>query len=91
MSSLTQRIRDHLVALRMPRALEILDQILRRQEQGEITTIEAIDMLLAEEYALREKLRVGVALNTSRLIPIKTLESFDFTFQPVLPTDQRPI
>ena len=59
MSSLTQRIRDNLVALRMPRALEILDQILRRQEQGEITTIEAIDMLLAEEYALREKRRVG--------------------------------
>ena len=52
MSSLTQRIRDNLVALRMPRALEILDQILRRQEQGEITTIEAIDMLLAEEYGL---------------------------------------
>ncbi len=84
MSSLTQRIRDNLVALRMPRALEILDQILRRQEQGEITTIEAIDMLLAEEYALREKRRVGVALNTSRLIPIQTLESFDFTFQPAL-------
>ena len=59
MSSLTQRIRDNLVALRMPRALEILDQILRRQEQGEITTIEAIDMLLAEEYALSEKRRVG--------------------------------
>ena len=84
MSSLTQRIRDNLVALRMPRALEVLDQTLRSLEQGEVTVIEAIDSLLVEEYASRENRRVGVALNTSRLIPVKTLESFDFTFQPTL-------
>jgi hypothetical protein len=32
-----------LVALKMPRAIEILDVILRRLEHGEITAIEAID------------------------------------------------
>jgi DNA replication protein DnaC len=39
---------------------------------------------LAEELNLREGRRIGVALRTARLMPIKTLESFDFFFQPSL-------
>ena len=31
----------------MPRALEVLDHIVRRLEQGEIAALEAIDILLA--------------------------------------------
>nr|WP_302848619.1 MULTISPECIES: IS21-like element helper ATPase IstB [unclassified Roseovarius] len=46
--------------------------------------MEAIDELLAEELSLREGRRIGVALRTARLMPIKTLESFDFSFQPSL-------
>jgi hypothetical protein len=45
--SLVDRIKQTLVALKMPRAIEILDVILRRLEHGEITAIEAIDALLA--------------------------------------------
>jgi len=55
-----------------------------KTEQGEITAIEAIDSLLSEEYSTRETRRVDVALRTSKLLPIKTLESFDFSFQPSL-------
>jgi DNA replication protein DnaC len=40
--------------------------------------------LLAEEHATRENRRVGVALKTARLTPPKTLEGFDFSFQPSL-------
>jgi DNA replication protein DnaC len=46
--------------------------------------IKAIDDLLAEELNLREGRRIGVALRTARLMPIKTIESFDFSFQPSL-------
>ena len=53
-------------------------------EQGEITAIEAIDALLSEEYSIRETRRIDVALKTARLVPIKTLEGFDFSFQPSL-------
>ena len=35
--SLVDRIKQTLVALKMPRAIEILDVILRRLEHGEIT------------------------------------------------------
>ncbi|MFX4300361.1 IS21-like element helper ATPase IstB [Pseudosulfitobacter pseudonitzschiae] len=84
MISVTERIRQSLIGLHMARALEALDQILGRLEKGEISAIEAIDELLAEELSLRENRRIGVALRTARLMPIKTLESFDFSFQPSL-------
>jgi DNA replication protein DnaC len=84
MIPVTERIRQSLVSLHMARALETLDQTLSRLEKGEISAIEAIDELLAEELNLREGRRIGVALRTARLMPIKTLESFDFSFQPSL-------
>jgi DNA replication protein DnaC len=84
MIPVTDRIRQSLVSLHMARALETLDQTLSRLERGEISAIEAIDALLAEELNLREGRRIGVALRTARLMPIKTLESFDFSFQPSL-------
>jgi len=83
-SEALDRIRASLVGLRMARALEALDHTVRRLERGEISAIEAIDGLLAEEHVNRESRRVGVALKTARLTPPKTLEGFDFAFQPSL-------
>jgi len=77
-------IKRSLVALRMPRALEVLDATFRRIEQGEIDGIEALDQLLVEELTVRENRRVSTALKMSRLTTIKTLASFDFSFQPSL-------
>jgi DNA replication protein DnaC len=79
-----ERIKTTLVGLKMPRALEIVDEVVGRLEHGEISAIEAIDTLLAEELALRETRRVRIALTMARLAPIKTLAGFDFTFQPSL-------
>ena len=77
-------IKKSLVALKMPRALEMLDTALRRVEQGEITWIEALDQLLIEELTLRDNRRVSTALRMSRLTTVKTLAGFDFAFQPSL-------
>lgn len=79
-----ESIRSTLVRLRMPRALEALDDTVRGLEQGTVTALEAIDGLLTEELSFREGRRIGVALSTARLTPAKTLESFDFSFQPSL-------
>ena len=84
MSETLDRIRTSLIGLRMPRALEALDHTVRRIERGELTPLEAIDGLLAEEHATRESRRIAVALKTARLTPPKTLDSFDFSFQPSL-------
>jgi DNA replication protein DnaC len=83
-TELLDRIRTSLVGLRMPRALEALDHIVRQLERGEIGSLEAIDALLAEELTLREGRRIKAALQMARLGAVKTLSSFEFSFQPSL-------
>ena len=82
--TLVERIKRSLVGLKMPRALEIVDATVRRIERGEVTALEAIEALLAEELTLRENRRVRTALVMARLSIIKTLAGFDFAFQPSL-------
>jgi len=79
-----ERIRNHLVGLRMPRALETLDHIVQQLERGQLSALEAIDLLLAEEITVRESRRIKAALQMARLRNIKTLSGFDFSFQPSL-------
>ncbi len=79
-----ERIRCHLVGLKMSRALEALDACVRRFEDGELSALELLDELLGEEQATRETRRIKSSLMTARLTRIKTLEGFDFSFQPSL-------
>ena len=79
-----EHVKASLVALKMPRALEILDVTLRGIERGEIGTVEAIDALLTEELTIRENRRVKMAVQMAKLSAIKTLTGFDFAFQPSL-------
>jgi DNA replication protein DnaC len=81
-SATLDRIRRHLVALKMPTAIERLDELVQRFEQGQLNPYELIEHLLAEERHLRENRRIKMALLTARLTTLKTLESFDFSFQP---------
>lgn len=82
--ALLERVRTHLVALRMPRALEVLDHVVAQLERGEVSALEAMDALLAEEFTIRDGRRVKAALQMARLSTIKTLSGFDFSFQPSL-------
>jgi DNA replication protein DnaC len=84
MTEILDRIAAQLVGLRMPRALEALGHTVQRIEKGELSALEAIDTLLAEELTIRESRRIGVAMATARLTPPKTLDGFDFSFQPSL-------
>jgi DNA replication protein DnaC len=79
-----EHVKASLVALKMPRALEILDVTLRGIERGEIGAVEAIDALLTEELTIRENRRVKMAVQMAKLSAIKTLTGFDFAFQPSL-------
>ena len=53
-----ERVRQHLVGLRMPRALEVLDHTVQQLERGEIGAVEAIDppRLSWTAYATRSAL-----------------------------------
>ena len=83
-SAVIEHVKASLVALKMPRALEILDVTLRGIERGEIGAVEAIDALLTEELTIRENRRVKMAVQMAKLSAIKTLTGFDFAFQPSL-------
>src|SRR5512133_3268355 len=82
--SVLDRIRRTLVGLKMPRALEVLDQTMRQLERGEASALEVIDTLFAEELTLRENRRLKMALRMAKLSTVKTLAGFDFSFQPSL-------
>ena len=48
------RVRQHLFQLKLACALEVLDETMARVEQGQLTVLEAIDVLLNDECANRE-------------------------------------
>jgi DNA replication protein DnaC len=83
-----ERIRRHLVGLKMPCALEYLQDTVQRIERGELSTLEAIEALLGEELTTRQSRRIKMALQTARLTSIKTLGAYDFSFQPSLDRQQ---
>jgi DNA replication protein DnaC len=83
-SAVIEHVKANLVALKMPRALEILDVTLRGIERGELGAVEAIDALLTEELTIRENRRIKMAVQMAKLSAIKTLTGFDFAFQPSL-------
>ena len=66
--SVLDRIRKTLVGLKMPRALEVLDQTVRQLERGEASALEVIDTLFAEELTLRENRRVKMALRMAKAL-----------------------
>jgi DNA replication protein DnaC len=87
-ASLRERIRVQLADLKMPGALEGLDDVLSRVDGGELAGGEAIESLLGTQIALRNNRRLQTAMRSSRLPAIKTLADFDFTFQPSIKREQ---
>lgn len=83
-----EAVRQALIGLKMPRALEALGEIVGRLEKGEVSAIDAMEALLVEELHTREGRRIKMALMTARMTRVKTLDSFDFSFQPSLDRNQ---
>ena len=82
------RIRGQLADLKMPGALEALDDVLSSVDGGALTASEAIEELLGAQISLRNNRRLQAAMRSSRLPAIKTLEDFDFSFQPSVKREQ---
>ena len=74
------RIRAQLADLKMPGALEALDQILSGIDGGTLGAPEAIENLLGAQISLRNNRRLQAAMRSSCLPAVKILSDFDFTF-----------
>ena len=77
-----------LADLKMPGALEAVDGILSKADGGSVTAAEAIQELLGAQITLRNNRRLQAAMRSSRLPAVKTLEEFDFSFQPSIKREQ---
>src|SRR5580698_7198622 len=81
-------IRSMLADLKMPGSLEAVDGILAEIDGGHLAATEAISRLLSAQISLRNNRRLQAAMRSSRLPAVKTLESFDFSFQPSIKREQ---
>lgn len=82
------RVRAMLADLKMPGALEALDDILHDVDAGSVTAGEAIESLLRAQISLRNNRRLQAAMRSSRLPAVKQLRDFDFSFQPSIRREQ---
>lgn len=87
-TSRREQIRWMLADLKMPGALEAVDGILSKADSGSLTAAEAIQDLLGAQIGLRNNRRLQAAMRSSRLPAVKTLEEFDFSFQPSIKREQ---
>lgn len=78
------RIESNLTRLRLPRVKEILDRVIISAEEHSKSYLSFLDDLLEEEVATKEQRRIETALKISGLPFIKSIDEFDFTFQPNL-------
>lgn len=78
------RIRANAERLRLTHLAESSEALVERAEKAEMGYREFLDLVLEEEIGLREGRRFRNALKLSGLPHHKSLEEFDFAFQPEL-------
>lgn len=82
------RLRAQLADLKMPGALEALDDVLAQVDGGSVGAAEALEQVLGAQISLRNNRRLQAAMRSSRLPAVKTLGDFDFSFQPSIRREQ---
>ena len=78
------RVREQATKLGLVHLAETAAELVARAEADQLGYLDFVDLLLGEELGLREGRRFRTALKLSGLPHHKTLEQFDFAFQPEL-------
>lgn len=76
------RVEERLTKLRLGAIAQRLDAILSQAARGEPTYLDFLDQILTEETDAKQKKRVAMGIQIAHFPGIKTLEEFDFKFQP---------
>jgi DNA replication protein DnaC len=85
---LVERVTEQLTRLRLTRMRDSLPELLKAAEAEAWSYVHLLDALCEEEVAAREQTRIEHALKGAGLPYLKTLDEFDFAFQPGLPRQQ---
>ncbi len=78
------RVLEHLGRLRLGRIAEQLDALLSDAARTEPTYLDFLDVILREEVGAKQRKRVAMGIQIAHFPTVKTLEEFDFKFQPSL-------
>ena len=76
------RVLEHLGRLRLGRVAEQLDALLSDAARAEPTYLDFLDGILREEVGAKQRKRVAMGIQIAHFPAVKTLEDFDFKFQP---------
>ncbi len=90
MSAVIQaRVTEHLTRLRLGYLAERLDAVLAEAARREPTYLDFLDSVLRQEIDAKQRKRVAMGVQIAHFPAVKTLDDFDFKFQPSI--DQRLI
>lgn len=78
------RVQERLLKLRMGHVAQRLDALLSDAARHEWTFLEFMDHILAEETEAKQRKRVAMGLQIAHFPSVKTLDSFDYNFQPTV-------
>ena len=81
---ITDRIRTAATSLGLTNTAETITEALDRAEAGQLGYLDFLDQVLAEEINVKDSRRFRYTLQQSALPHYKTLDDFDYTFQPDL-------
>ena len=81
------RVTENLVRLRLGHVAERLDAVLGEAARKEPTYLDFLDTLLGDEVSSKRRRRITMGVRIAHFPAVKTLDDFDFKFQPSV--DQR--
>jgi DNA replication protein DnaC len=76
------RVLENLERLRLGRVVEQLDSLLSEAARGEPTYLDFLDGVLREEVGAKQRKRIAMGIQIAHFPTVKTLDDFDFKFQP---------
>jgi DNA replication protein DnaC len=76
------RVEDYLLRLRLHSVAARLDAVLSDAARKEPTYLDFLDGLLREELDAKQKRRIAMGVKIAHFPVVKTLDDFDFKFQP---------
>jgi DNA replication protein DnaC len=83
-----ERIKENLSLLGMKNTLTIMDNYLERAIHDKTNVIEILDHILNEEASFKKKRAYDYQVQMSGFPFKKTIDSFDFSFQPAIDKNQ---
>lgn len=83
-----ERLNEQMAKLRLTKSRERLEAVLQEAADKELTYADFLDQLLTEELASKTAKNITMRTNLARFPFVKSLDAFDFSYQPSLDKKQ---